>query len=431
MNSLAQELNEILADTCAIRLFSEAGRRIYFPKGILSQSAEAKQKAHRYNATIGMAYQDGTPLIMDAIKEQLPSLTAEEAVAYAPTAGVAKFRECWKKELVKKNPSLQSAEISLPVVVPGLTAGISFLADMFVNVYDAVVVPDMFWPNYRLILEERKHAAMSHYPFFNNKGGFNLEGFENTVRASARQNGKALVILNFPNNPTGYTPTREEGRAIADILDSVASEGFDILAITDDAYFGLQYEDSSLHESMFALLANKNARVLAAKVDGSTKEDFVWGFRGGFVTFGSKGMNKQHYEALEKKLMGIIRSSISSSPSLTQYILLNAIEHPAYAEQKEAFKGILEKRYKKLRTFLSSHPCPDTLRVLPFNSGYFMCFECRGINAETLRLHLLNAYGIGTISIQDMWLRVAFSSVNEEHIEDLYSHIFKAALECN
>ncbi len=430
MNSLAQELNEILADTCAIRLFSEAGRRIYFPKGILSQSAEAKQKAHRYNATIGMAYQDGSPLILDAIKEQLPSLQAEEAVAYAPTSGVAQFRDCWQQELFKKNPSLNGAALSLPVVVPGLTAGISFLADMFVNMYDAVVVPDMFWPNYRLILEERKHETMSHYPFFNSKGGFNLEGFEKTVRASARQNGKALVILNFPNNPTGYTPTVAEGQAIASILESVASEGFDILVIADDAYFGLQYEDMSLHESIFALLANKHERILAAKVDGSTKEDFVWGFRGGFVTFGCKGMDRKHYEALEKKLMGIIRSSISSSPSPTQYILLKAIEHPSYHEQKEQFKQLLLKRYQTVKRFLEKHPCPSVLKTLPFNSGYFMCFECNGINAEILRLHLLNTYGIGTISIQEKWLRVAFSSVNEEHIEDLYAHIFKAAEEC-
>ena len=421
MNSLAQELNEKLADTCAVRLFSEAGRRIYFPKGILSQSAEAKNKAHRYNATIGMAFNDGKPLILDAIQKQLPSLSADEAVAYAPTAGVPRFRERWRNELVKKNPSLANASISLPVVVPGLTAGISYLADMFVNVYDAVVVSDMFWPNYRLILEERKHARLSHYSFFNDRGGFNLEGFEAALRSSARQNGKALVILNFPNNPTGYTPSLEEGHAIARILDSVASEGFDILVVADDAYFGLQYEASSLQESIFALLANKNPRILAAKVDGSTKEDFVWGFRGGCVTFGCKGMTAVHYEALEKKLMGIIRSSISSSPSPTQYLLLKAIEDPSYETQKLEFKAMLERRYSRVKHYLETHTCPARLRVLPFNSGYFMCFACNGLSAEKLRLHLLDTYGVGTISIQDEWLRVAFSSVNEEHIDDLYS----------
>ncbi len=36
-------------------MLSEFGRRLYFPKGILAQSAEAREKAKRYDATIGIA----------------------------------------------------------------------------------------------------------------------------------------------------------------------------------------------------------------------------------------------------------------------------------------------------------------------------------------------------------------------------------------
>jgi len=34
------------------------------------------------------------------------------------------------------------------MVVPGLTAGISFLADLFVDEGDPVVMPELFWDNY-------------------------------------------------------------------------------------------------------------------------------------------------------------------------------------------------------------------------------------------------------------------------------------------
>ena len=57
MNALAEELNEALAGTAAERLLSDMGKRMYFPKGIVSQSAEADERAHRFNATIGMAYE--------------------------------------------------------------------------------------------------------------------------------------------------------------------------------------------------------------------------------------------------------------------------------------------------------------------------------------------------------------------------------------
>ena len=51
-----------------MRMLSDLGRKLYFPKGILTQSAEAKQKATRYNATIGEAREDRvTPWVCPAI----------------------------------------------------------------------------------------------------------------------------------------------------------------------------------------------------------------------------------------------------------------------------------------------------------------------------------------------------------------------------
>ena len=64
MNYLADELNFLLDGTVAGRLLSPLGRRLYFPKGIIAQSAEAKQGAHTANATIGMAYYQGKPLTL-------------------------------------------------------------------------------------------------------------------------------------------------------------------------------------------------------------------------------------------------------------------------------------------------------------------------------------------------------------------------------
>jgi hypothetical protein len=45
---------------------------MYFPKGIVSQSAEADERAYRFNATIGMAYEGGAPMILDSIRAGCP-----------------------------------------------------------------------------------------------------------------------------------------------------------------------------------------------------------------------------------------------------------------------------------------------------------------------------------------------------------------------
>ena len=54
LNPLAQELNDILDNTVAGALLSDSGRRIFFPKGIIAQGAEAKAHASYANATIGI-----------------------------------------------------------------------------------------------------------------------------------------------------------------------------------------------------------------------------------------------------------------------------------------------------------------------------------------------------------------------------------------
>ncbi|GAB1455280.1 MAG: aminotransferase class I/II-fold pyridoxal phosphate-dependent enzyme [Spirochaetia bacterium] len=427
MNALAEELNRSLDSLCAGRLLSKIGKRMYFPKGILSQSAEAGERAKRYNATIGMAFTNKEPMALDAVLCQLPGLSRREAVAYASTAGVPATREAWRKEMLKKNPSLAGAKFSLPVVVPGLTAGISYLADMFVDEGDSVIVSDMFWPNYRLIMEERKAAHLASYHFFNANGGFDVAGLEKATMEASATSRKAVVILNYPNNPTGYTPSIAEADAIQAALVRVAETGVDILVISDDAYFGLQYEPQNLRESIFVRFATAHPRILAAKVDGQTKEDYVWGFRGGFVTFANPSLDDKAYDALVKKLMGVVRSSVSNSTAPTQHILAKAMGDPRYDRQKKEFSAILESRYHKVKAFLAAHPAPKGFKALSFNSGYFMCFECEGFSAEALRLSLLNDKGIGVISIQDKWLRVAFSSVDEADLDDLYSEIFASA----
>ena len=81
-----------------------------------------------------------------------------------------------------------------------------------------------------------------------------------------------------------------------------------------------------------------------------------------------------------------------------------------------------------MKRYFSSTRFPPALIVpLPFNSGYFMSFECLGISAEKLRIELLDKLGIGTISMQDKYLRVAFSSVEEEHVVPLLDAISSTA----
>lgn len=427
MNTLAVELNKTLEETVIFRLLSDFGKRFYFPKGIVSQSAEARKYATRFNATIGMATLGGKPMHLNSLKELIPDLPPEQIFSYAPTPGNPQLRELWLDDMIRKNPSLAGQNTSLPLVVSGLTHGISVLADLFAGPGDCVLVPDMFWGNYRLIFEERNRASISTFPFYNPQAGLNIEGLKDALNRIA--GGKVILMLNFPNNPTGYSPTEWEARALVQLLKEQARKGLNILCVSDDAYFGLFYEKETHKESLFASLASLHENILAVKVDGATKEELVWGFRVGFLTFASPNIKTVEYDALDRKVMGAVRASISNSNNLTQNLLLRAMQSPDHREEKKAALAILKERYLKVKEITERLSSGSKLEPLPFNSGYFMTFRFGGSSTEKLRKKLLMEQGIGTISIQDRYLRVAYSSVDLHHLEELFEIIFKTAEE--
>ncbi|MDR2575527.1 MAG: aminotransferase class I/II-fold pyridoxal phosphate-dependent enzyme [Treponema sp.] len=426
MNPLAVELNEILEGTIAERLFSNLGKRLYFPKGIIAQSAEAKKSATTANGTIGMAYKNGKPLILSAIADNMSAFTPEEAVAYAPTAGIEKARTSWRDQILQKNPSLDASKISLPAVIAGLTAGLSCTADLFIGKGSTLIASDPCWDNYSLIFETRRQSHIVPVQFLNaGSPGLDIEAIKTAVRHEAKS-GAVRIIFNFPNNPSGYSATAEEADALVRLLGEAAEDGADVLVICDDAYFGLFYEDNISKESLFAKFANLHERVLAIKLDGPTKEDYVWGLRMGFLTFGSKGLSPTHYDALVKKLMGAIRSSVSCSNTSAQHLMLKVMEDSRTPGEKQTYRDMLKRRYNLVKDFLNANPNHPVLQPLPFNSGYFMSFHCK-TDAEAIRQELLQKHGIGVVSLGKHCLRVAFSSIDEEKIPAVYGQIYDTA----
>jgi aspartate/methionine/tyrosine aminotransferase len=429
MNPIAKELNEIIinANTHIFEMLSDVGKNLFFPKGILLQSAEAKEKAHKFNATIGMATEKGRTMYLPSVMDMVTGLEPEEALTYAPSFGIMPLRQAWQKSMVEKNPSLGGRDISLPVVTQAITHGLSVVSDMWVDPDDVIVLPDKMWGNYNLIFSVRRGARIVHYPLFDSLGKFNLEAFKTCVQSEAENREKIIVLLNFPNNQTGYTPVPEEADGIVHILADLARAGTNVLAITDDAYFGLFFDDHALKESIFTRLIGCDSRLLALKLDGATKENFVWGLRVGFVTYGAtfNAESKGVYEALEKKTAGAVRGSISNASHLSQELVLKSLQSENYAAEKEEKFQLLEGRAREVSRVLSNQKYQQSWEAYPFNSGYFMCLKLKTVDAEQLRVHLLEKYGVGLISLGKTDLRVAFSCIDQEDIGELFDTVLQ------
>jgi aspartate/methionine/tyrosine aminotransferase len=428
MNPLALQLNDTISkeQPYVYEMLSTLGKEIYMPKiGILSQAAEAKQKANVYNATIGIATENGKPMHLGVIQETLSAYDPKDLYEYAPPAGKPELRTVWRDKMLRENPSLAGRKLSLPIVTHALTHGLSIVADLFAEQGSAVILPDKNWENYELTFGIRRGAEMVEYPLYDADDRFNAAGLRDAL-LSRKGRGKAIVLLNFPNNPTGYTPGAEEGRAIIAAIRDAAEAGVNVVAVTDDAYFGLFFEDS-LHESLFGQLCGLHERVLPIKIDGATKEEYVWGFRVGFITYG--GQSEACLSALEQKTVGMIRATISSAAHPSQTFVLKALKSPDFLVQKEQKFRIMKGRANRVKQLLDSEKYGHEWSYYPFNSGYFMCLKLNGADAESVRQRLLEAYGVGAIALGETDLRVAFSCIEEPQLEDLFDRIHQAVLD--
>jgi aspartate/methionine/tyrosine aminotransferase len=434
LHPLARELNERL-ESAAPEIFamlSALGRRLYFPKGILSQSAEANARARQMNATIGIATEGGQPMFLPSLASHFRDLSSAEAFNYAPPAGQPALRERWKEKVLAENPSLRGKVFGLPIVTSAITHGLALVGDLFVDPGDRLVLPDKQWDNYALTFETRLGAELVTYPFYAGDG-FAVDAFGAALKTAATGREKVIALLNFPNNPTGYVPTPAEGEGIVRQLLAQAERGTKVVAVLDDAYFGLFYHlgRPSMTESLFALLTNRHPDLLAIRLDGATKELFAWGLRCGFLTFGPGRADtaKEATEVLDAKTRGAIRSGISNVPQLSQSLVAKALASSSLEDERKQKHETLRARAERVHAVANAPRFRESWEVYPFNSGYFMCVRARGLDAERVRLHLLDRYGIGVIAAGGSDLRIAFSCLEQGQIEPLFETLHRAIQE--
>jgi len=411
----------------AIREQSEAlflalsglGRRASFPPDIPFQAAEARGK--QFNATIGQITDGaGGILALPTIEKRLdldPS-ARNKALLYSPVQGHQEVREGWRRWQRREAPDSVS---SLPLVTVGLTHGLSLVADLFGGPGRTVAVPSPFWGNYRQTFAIRTGATIVSAPTYRD-GAYNPTAIAEALE-SLPPGEPAVAILNLPSNPGGYSLTKQERVRVRESLLEIATAR-PLVLVCDDAYAGLVYESDVPATSMFWELSGLHPNLVPVKIDGATKEFAIFGGRVGFLTF-PFAPESPAAEALESKVKCLTRATVGSPVSVSQMLLLSALENDRIQTEIERIRQELGRRYRTLRGLLDAVD-RELLRPLPFNSGCFALLELApgvGVSAETVRRHLLDVLDTGLIAIKPNYLRIAFCSVAEEALAELVERL--------
>ena len=116
-------------------------------------------------------------------------------------------------------------------------------------------------------------------------------------------------------------------------------------------------------------------------------------------------------------------------PQLSQTLVERALGSPDLAAEREEKCETLRIRAERVFEVANQPKFAESWSVYPFNSGYFMLVSVEGVDAEKLRIHLLEEHGVGLIATSATDIRVAFSCLEVTDVEPLFEALHQAIQE--
>jgi aminotransferase len=219
---------------------------------------------------------------------------------YTGNAGLSRLRAEITKYLARRFDLEYDARDQMIVTVGGSEA-IDLAVRALVNPGDEVIVPVPSFVCYAPIVQ----LACGTPVFVETKVENEFRITADELRAAISPKTK-LLILPYPNNPTGGIMKREDLDALAEVL-----RGTDIMVLSDEIYAELTY--SGHHVSMAHIPDMKERTVIAS---GFSKCYAMTGWRMGYVCGPAP---------IIKQMLKIHQYAIMSAPTTSQYAAIEAL----------------------------------------------------------------------------------------------------------
>ncbi|MER2062151.1 MAG: aminotransferase class I/II-fold pyridoxal phosphate-dependent enzyme [Aerococcus urinaeequi] len=232
------------------------------PSEIRAFDAQVSTIPGLLNFTIGEPNFDVPEFIKDAMKEALD----KNFTHYAASDGLQELRQAIANFYQRRHQlDLNWQQIMVTV---GASQGFMITMMALLNPGDKVLIPSPYFPlyGYSTILSGGESIFVD----------TSADDFVLTPEALDRQLQAhpeiKLLMLNYPNNPTGTTYSKDQVKGLAEVLRKYP----DIYVLSDEIYGDLVYDDD--HYSMVEELPNRT--ILLA---GASKSYAMTGFRLGFL----------------------------------------------------------------------------------------------------------------------------------------------------
>ena len=237
-----------------------------------------------------------------SIRKEAINVLERKKIVYTANSGMMQLRESISKYLEKTVHTHYDPEHEIVVTVGGSEA-IDIAIRAVVNPEDEVLVVEPAFVCYSPIVEMASGIAVPIPTKAENH--FKLTAQE--LREKITDKTK-LLVLPYPNNPTGAIMTREDLEEIAEVL-----RGTDIMVLSDEIYSEMTY--GKKHCSIVEIDGMRERTIL---VNGFSKAFAMTGWRLGYVCAPAP---------VTQQIVKIHQYIIMSSPTVSQYAAIEALEN--------------------------------------------------------------------------------------------------------
>ncbi|MHC4555924.1 MAG: pyridoxal phosphate-dependent aminotransferase [Planctomycetota bacterium] len=264
---------------------------------------------------------------------------------YTAAAGIVELRTAVAEKLKKENGLEYSPEQI--IVNIGGKHSVYEAMQAVLDPGDEVILPTPYWVTYPETI--KLAGAIAKIIQTDKSTGYKITPLQLRKAITGKT---AMLLINSPNNPGGFTYTPQELKAIAEVL-----EGTKVCVLSDEIYEKLIYGDTKFVS--FASLS-KDAYDRTLTLNGFSKTFSMTGWRLGYTA--------GPLEAI--KAMGRLQSHMTSNPvTFGQYAAIAALGAPA-EQAIENMRKEFERRGKYMAERLNSIEGVECSQP----TGAFYCF---------------------------------------------------------
>lgn len=325
----------------------------------------------------------------DFIKEAAKKAIDEGFTKYTPSTGTLELREAIAKKLKEENNI--AVDASGIIVTAGAKYSLYVAILGLVGQNDEVLLPAPYWVSYPEMVKLTQGKLKIIPTEKKNNFVISVETLKKAITSKTK-----LLILNYPNNPTGMTYSREDIEAIYDVI-----KDKNIFVLSDEIYEKLIY-DGRKHVSFASL---PNAKDITLTVNGFSKAFSMTGWRLGYLAGPTSIINE---------LSKIVDHTTSCSTSISQKAALAALKD-------KDWQANLNKQFQERRDVLWQG-LSKLKKIKPFKSQgtfYMLCdISDTGLSGVDFASKLLNDYMVSSIPAESFGIegciRISFATNLEQ-----------------